>query len=644
MKRILVMMSLLIVGQSSVGLGQGLIQGLSSVLEEHPDLASAQAEYGATQERRDGKFRDSWLPNLDVSYSYGTQHYNPADGEASDETPHEFSARVEQLVTDFGESSSEIAADSYSVQQKKARLDVVRERLLIDGLDVFIQVQKARKLIEYSDQSVQNISKQTKMESMLVEKGRGYSSNVLQAKTQLAGARARQNQANADLDVAMSGVDAIYKEAASLLNFDEQLSVPASLLPESLEDAVEIALAENPSIQVGAFRSKTLAEKITYEKARNFYPNLSLVGEINRDNDLDGTLGTKRDDRFMLELSYPLNFGLSGLKHSNAARKDLRASEKTEESVLREVERSVRVAWRNKRTATENILLLENKVNIAEEFLRLAKEERKAGRRTLLEVLAAETTLVNSQSELAAAQAELLLSTYSLIYSMGRLDLGVIAGTVGYATVEKQKITKQEIVSADVPLKTMVEDSSVAGEEDKQGSSDLLVKNMPAKGKEHVEGKLPSEIVVHAKVSTMHDENHSLPQIPDSSVTEPVSLFNFTIGCKGYSSEIVSGHLDQLESLSKKILAVPTARVEIYGYTSSKKNSPANIKLSQQRADFVKEILRGYGVAETQMFAEGMGNQNSIASNDTTEGRRQNRRVEIVVYDNGGSASTVAIR
>lgn len=644
MRRILVMMSLLIVGQSNAGMGQGLIQGLHSVLEEHPDLASAQAEYGATQERRDGKFRDSWLPNLDVSYSYGTQHYNPADGEASDETPHEFSARVEQLVTDFGESSSEIAADSFSVQQKKARLDVVREKLLIDGLGVFIQVQKARKFIEYSEQSVQNIFKQTKMENMLVEKGRGYSSNVLQAKTQLAGARARQNQANADLDVAMSGVDAIYKDAADFLNFDQQLSIPASLLPDNLEEAVEIALAENPSIRVGAFRSKTLAEKIDYEKARNFYPNLSVVGEMNRDHDLDGTIGTKRDDRFMLELSYPLNFGLSGLKHSNAARKDLRASEKTEESVLREIERSVRVAWRNNRTATQNILLLENKVNIAEEFLRLAKKERKSGRRTLLEVLAAETTLVNSQSELAAAQAELLLSAYSLIYSMGRLDLGVIAGTVDYATVENPKATNQEVVSTSVPVKNATEeDSTVAGKEDKQGPSDLIAKSAPVEKKKHVEVGAPSEIIVDMDASATRNTN-SLQQNHDSSVSESASLFNFTIGCKGYSSEIVSGNLEQIEKLSQRILAVPTARVEIYGYTSSKKNSSANIKLSQQRADSVKEILSGYGVDKTRMFAEGMGNQNSIASNDTTEGRRQNRRVEIIVYDNGGSSSTVAVR
>ncbi|PHR26257.1 MAG: hypothetical protein COA36_12650 [Desulfotalea sp.] len=430
MKRIILITALFILGHSSLGLAGGLVRGLEVVLQEHPDLLSAQEEFFSTQERSKAKFRDSWLPNVDVSYSYGVQHYNPADGVATDETPQKFSVKLRQLVTDFGESNSEIAADSFSVQQKKARLEVVRDRLLMDGLGVFVQVQKARKLIAYSEQSVQNIFKQTKMENMLVEKGRGYSSNVLQAKTQLAGAQARYNRANADLDIAMSGVDAIYKQAAEFLNFDQKLSIPDSLLPTTLEDAIHIALVENPSVKVGTFRSKTLAEKIHYEKARGFYPNLFVMGEMSRDHDLDGTLGTKRDDRFMLELSYPLNLGLSGLKYSKAAKKDLHASEQAEKSVLREIERSVRVAWRNIRTVKENSILLQNKVNIAAEFLRLAKEERKAGRRTLLEVLAAETTLVNSQSELAAAEADSLIFAYSLIYSMGRLDLEVVSKTV----------------------------------------------------------------------------------------------------------------------------------------------------------------------------------------------------------------------
>ncbi len=69
--------------------------------------------------------------------------------------------------------------------------------------------------------------------------------------------------------------------------------------------------------------------------------------------------------------------------------------------------------------------------------------------------------------------------------------------------------------------------------------------------------------------------------------------------------------------------------LQVVGYTDSTGNDKINIPLSQRRALAVANYLQLRGIPATRLSAVGMGAANPIASNDTPEGREQNRRVEI---------------
>ena len=71
--------------------------------------------------------------------------------------------------------------------------------------------------------------------------------------------------------------------------------------------------------------------------------------------------------------------------------------------------------------------------------------------------------------------------------------------------------------------------------------------------------------------------------------------------------------------------------IKVEGYTDSRGADDMNLKLSQQRAEAVRNYLVSRGVKGERISAEGKGEQSPIASNDTAEGRANNRRVEIVV-------------
>ncbi len=101
----------------------------------------------------------------------------------------------------------------------------------------------------------------------------------------------------------------------------------------------------------------------------------------------------------------------------------------------------------------------------------------------------------------------------------------------------------------------------------------------------------------------------------------------------------------QLKNLAEILNAHPAVRIKIGGYTDSTGNAEANLKLSQERADAVRNVLIGKGIAAERVEAEGYGPQHPVASNATEEGRAKNRRMALRVIETAAAlaADTTAV-
>lgn len=78
-------------------------------------------------------------------------------------------------------------------------------------------------------------------------------------------------------------------------------------------------------------------------------------------------------------------------------------------------------------------------------------------------------------------------------------------------------------------------------------------------------------------------------------------------------------------------------RVRVEGYTDSTGEASYNQRLSEQRAAAVSDALVGMGISRDRVETKGFGEQYPVASNDSSGGRQQNRRVEIVISDEEGN-------
>jgi outer membrane protein OmpA-like peptidoglycan-associated protein len=88
---------------------------------------------------------------------------------------------------------------------------------------------------------------------------------------------------------------------------------------------------------------------------------------------------------------------------------------------------------------------------------------------------------------------------------------------------------------------------------------------------------------------------------------------------------------EKLAKISGIVLAYPSLKLAIEGNTDSVGSEEFNQNLSEQRAEGVRSYLTQQGVPESSTSARGFGKNQPIASNETADGRQQNRRVELVV-------------
>ena len=84
-----------------------------------------------------------------------------------------------------------------------------------------------------------------------------------------------------------------------------------------------------------------------------------------------------------------------------------------------------------------------------------------------------------------------------------------------------------------------------------------------------------------------------------------------------------------LDQVAQTLAAYPSTFVDVMGHTDSIGTDAANQRLSEQRAQTVADYLGFQGVNRARIAARGYGSRFPVASNDTEEGRAQNRRVEI---------------
>ena len=401
---------------------EDVISLIGKATDQHDRLRGAEA---AAESARNALriSHGGWYPTLSLSANGGRESTRkPAGLPNTDLNAGQLSLRATQLIWDFDATNADIRRSQVSVVRADIAVERTRQELLVEGLSAYASLVRAHRLLAFARQSEDNIRRQTGLEEVRLQEGYGFSTDVLQAKSQLAGAQARRVAAEEAMQTALNRFQAYFGHVPFRLDGAEVLAMTKAALPTSINTAVEEARRHNPRLQELALTTAAAQEAVASVRGRSLYPRVEGYVERNMKRDVAGQPGRQDELLFKLQVTFSLNTGLTAINSVRLAEADLRAADATWADQERTVLETVRNSWNRLESARSQVRLLNDQASLAAGFLDVARAERELGSRSLIDILTGETTLINARSDAAAAETELVLAGYRLLAAMGRLS------------------------------------------------------------------------------------------------------------------------------------------------------------------------------------------------------------------------------
>ena len=409
-----------------------LQDSVSEVLDTNPVVVERLKNYRATKAQIDGADA-GYFPTIDLQTAVGREEdqlfakHNDIDRTGFYVLENSIVLR-QNLFEGFGtvervnyEKMRTLAA-SYSYLEKanditlkmvKAYLEVLRQfELLVNARDNLEETQKIYdKVKTLYDGGLTTLSEVEKIKTSLSL----AESNLLLQKNSL-----RDSRYN-------------FKRVLGRNVEIEELSVPEFNLPmpTNLEQAGAYALEYNPSLQVSRYNIKG-AQSLYKQTKKNYYPTLDLELSENYNDyskDVDSRLSDEDYFRGMLVLRYNLYRGGSDRAQVQSNISKINQEVAQQQNLRRQVIEGLELSWGSLDISKMQIPILEDYMVHADRTRTLYLDEFKLGKRSLLDLLAAQNDVAKSNAQIINANYKLLYSQYRILDAMG-LTMAALMGDV----------------------------------------------------------------------------------------------------------------------------------------------------------------------------------------------------------------------
>ncbi|WP_157879283.1 TolC family protein [Pararhodospirillum photometricum] len=416
-----------VAGMPTLAGAQSIQELLPQIIDTHDKVAAAHSRVEAARNRA-RETLGGWFPVLTLQNQTGYEHVERPQ-RMSDPSYHTWQsdATLTQLLWDFGGTNSRIEAQRLVLEQTSSEETAVRQNLMQEALTAYVNLLRAERLLDYARQSEDNVRRQTGLEQARVDRGSGLSTDVLQAKTQLAGAEARRVQAEGAVQIARNRFEAVFGFVPPSTKGLVALKGPAGdVLPTTLDTALARARDANPSLRAAMAAAGAQRAMTGSVMGERLFPRVDLVASNALKHNVDALEGDKMNTSVQVRATWSINLGMTAVNSLRAAEAEAQAAGHSEGDTRTQVEEKVRNAWQRLETSRANARILANQANIAGEFLDLARRERQLGQRSLIDLLSGETALYNAQADAYSAEADVIIASYALMASVGALDMGQI--------------------------------------------------------------------------------------------------------------------------------------------------------------------------------------------------------------------------
>ena len=396
---------------------------LEQLVDSHKRILATKATVESLGEGLKASEKTLW-PEVSLTALQGHEHRNNADGTANTGLAiSEFDLTLTQPMDFWDAKGSAIEIAHLQFEQGRLNLQQTIQSVILEAVTATIGLRTAVVVENFARTSVANIKNQAQLEDAKVAKGAGLSTDVLQAKIQLAGAEARLTLSKGALNRAINRYHSVFGYAPGNLSDIPEIDIPLYRLPQTKEDCVTLALMNNFQIQTLRSGEEVAKASMRQTRATEFRPDLNFVVDSKFKSNVSGIADDTNEWVAKLEMKYNFNVGGAAINNYNASQKNYIAASNQLQDATNIIEEQAKNTFEQFQVTQENAQFLQNQANIAGEFLALARQERQLGRRSLIDVLSGETAEINALSDAEAAKTQVAVNAYTLLFILGELTI-----------------------------------------------------------------------------------------------------------------------------------------------------------------------------------------------------------------------------
>ena len=409
---------------SGAATAETLRDALSATYTYNPQLDAERARLRATDEgvsQANSAFRPTITGN--ASSSFQNTETRPPSASEGRLYPKTWGVTVNQPIFRGFRSINGVNVAEANVRAGRETLRATEQTVLIGAVTAYMDVirdQAILKLRENNQKVLADTLRSTKEQFAVGEVTR---TDVAQAEASLAAAGSAIELAKANLKSSRATYERFVGRPPGSLVDPKPLS---SLTPKSLQAAISISQQESPSV-VGALYQEQAARWNVDLIRGELLPTVSLQGAYRESFDSSRSLDETRQAEITGQVSVPIYEAGSVYSRVREAKHRHVATLQEIQRAKNEAQANVVSAWSQYQAARAQLTSDQATVEANKIALSGVREEEKVGQRTKLDVLNAEQAFLNSQVNLVSTRRNVIVSDYTLLQAIGRLNMQELA-------------------------------------------------------------------------------------------------------------------------------------------------------------------------------------------------------------------------
>ena len=403
---------------------ESLPEALAKAYQTNPQLNADRARQRATDENVPQALA-GYRPQIIASLSAGLQQVRNLLPDNSIQSaslkPWQIGVTVTQVLFNGFKTANSVRVAELQVSSGREALRNTGQGVLLDAVTAYTNVLANQSLVEAQRANVAFLRETQSITQKRLNAGDVTPTDTAQAEARLSRGLSDLNAAQ----VALSISQATYTQVIG--NSPLQLQ-PAQTVdrfgPRDREDATQLAFNQHPAVMAAGYDVDVASTTIRVAES-SLLPTITVQGSASKARDNDPTLSVRGTDQASVvgQLNQPIYDGGTAASQTRQAKEVASQSRMVLEQVRNQARTAAVSAWVANEGAKIAVSAAESEVRAATVALAGVQREAAGGQRTTVDVLNSQQDLIQAKARLIGAQRDRVISSYTLLSAIGRLDV-----------------------------------------------------------------------------------------------------------------------------------------------------------------------------------------------------------------------------